>query len=128
NSTFFSLSCRFSTTMDIWEMKKRIICLPHVKGHHTGEILAHEFTMLVVVKELNNLAKLRKCLCHILNLNIRVVIVIVKNSTKCAEFFDLDNNIQRQTYFGGSFNGVEKYDKYWKRSNIALVVACFLDP
>jgi hypothetical protein len=97
-----SLSCRFSATMDMWtsnqnkgymcitihwiadswEMQKRIICLPHVKGHHTGEILAHEFVkgvmdwnlenrlfsltldngatnnkcVRVVVKELNNLA------------------------------------------------------------------------
>jgi hypothetical protein len=156
-----SLSCRFSATMDMWtsnqnrgymcitihwiadswEMQKRIICLTHVKGHHTGEILAHEFVkgvmdwnlenslfsltldnaatnnkcVRVVVKELNNLAKLRKspplicggvffhgrCLCHILNLvaqnglsvisksvkNIRAVIVIVKNSTVQWEEF-----------------------------------------
>jgi hypothetical protein len=58
-----SLSCRFSATMDMWtsnqnkgymcitihwvddmwQMQKRIICLPHVKGHHRGELLATEF-------------------------------------------------------------------------------------
>ncbi|WVZ51693.1 hypothetical protein U9M48_002808 [Paspalum notatum var. saurae] len=100
------LSCRFSATMDMWTsnqnkgymcitihwiddnwgMQKRIICLPHVKGRHGGELLAHEFVKGVmdwhlekrlfsltldnaaannkcvreVVKELNNLAKIRK--------------------------------------------------------------------
>jgi hypothetical protein len=28
---------------DTWQMQKRIICLPHVKGHHRGELLATEF-------------------------------------------------------------------------------------
>jgi hypothetical protein len=28
---------------DMWQMQKRIICLPHVKGHHRGELLATEF-------------------------------------------------------------------------------------
>ncbi|KAL5679236.1 hypothetical protein ACJX0J_005621 [Zea mays] len=114
-------------------MQKRIICLTHVKGHHTGEILAHEFVkgvmdwnlenslfsltldnaatnnkcVRVVVKELNNLAKLRKCLCHILNLNIRAVIVIVKNSTKCAEPFGLDNK-NSMMLLRCFLNGVER--------------------
>ena len=69
---------------DMWQMQKRIICLPHVKGHHRGELLATEFMkgvmswnlekklfaltldnassnnkcVRVVVKELNNLAML----------------------------------------------------------------------
>lgn len=302
---FKSLSCRFSATMDMWtsnqnkgymcitihwiddnwEIQKRIICLPHVKGRHSGELLAQEFVKGVtdwnlekrlfsltldnaaannkcvraVVKELNNLAKIRKspplicggvffhvrCLCHILNLvaqdglsvisksvkNIRAIIVIVKNSTvqweefqKCAEFFDLDNKsglpldvatrwnstydmLSHALYYRSAFERLvylhkdkyghctptsdewdmaesfckclktfseatvlfsgchyptanlfwwkfceiklalrewcesanitiasmaaameKKYDKYWKKSNIALAVACFLDP
>lgn len=299
------LCCRFSATMDMWtsnqnkgymcitihwidddwHMQKRIICLPHVKGRHKGQVLATEFIkgvmswnlekrlfsltldnagnnnscVRVVVKELNDLAKLNKspplicngvffhvrCLCHILNLvaqdglsiigssvkNIRAVIVIVKNSTlqweefqKCAEFFELNNKsglpldvptrwnstydmlsqaiyyknaIQRLVYvhkdkyghcapstdewdkaesfckclktlndltvlFSGSQYPTanlfwwkfcelkltlqewcesaditiacmavamkKKYDKYWEKCNIALAVACFLDP
>ncbi|KAJ1253533.1 hypothetical protein BS78_K242300 [Paspalum vaginatum] len=299
------LSCRFSATMDMWTsnqnkgymcitihwiddnwgMQKRIICLPHVKGRHGGELLAHEFVkgvmdwhleqrlfsltldnaaannkcVVAVVKELNDLAKIRKspplicggvffhvrCLCHILNLvaqngltvisksvkNIRAIIVIVKNSTlqweefqKCADFFGLDNKsglpldvatrwnstydmLSHALYYRSAFERLvylhkdkyshcaptsdewdmaesfckclkifndatvlfsgcqyptanlfwwkfceiklalrewcgdanitiasmaeamqKKYDKYWKRTNIALAVACFLDP
>jgi hypothetical protein len=101
-----SLSCRFSATMDMWtsnqnkgymsitihwiddkwQMQKRIICLPHVKGHHNGELLASEFIkgvmswnlekrlfaltldnaaandkcVRLVVKELNKLARIQK--------------------------------------------------------------------
>lgn len=101
-----SLSCRFSATMDMWtsnqnkgymsinihwiddkwQMQKRIICLPHVKGHNDGELLASEFVkgvmswnlekrlfaltldnvaandkcVRLVVKELNKLARIQK--------------------------------------------------------------------
>ena len=101
-----TISCRFSATMDMWtsnqnkgymcitihwiddnwQMQKRIICLPFVKGQHKGTVLASEFIkgimswnlekrlfaltldnasnnnkcVISVVKELNKLAKLQK--------------------------------------------------------------------
>jgi hypothetical protein len=71
---------------DNWQMQKRIICLPFVKGQHKGTVLASEFIkgimswnlekrlfaltldnasnnnkcVISVVKELNKLAKLQK--------------------------------------------------------------------
>ncbi|EEC82309.1 hypothetical protein OsI_26572 [Oryza sativa Indica Group] len=97
---------------DNWCMQKRIIKFMHVEGHHSG----------------NNLCKVFYDSVLDWNLDRKLLALTLDNASAndmAVEDWCHSSNTVIAT-MGKSMK--PKYDKYWEKSNMALSVACFLDP